>query len=54
MIEDLVGAVCLLNGALFFAAGVYTAIAAIRFKPSSPEVLERARYRSCSWPTQPD
>lgn len=49
--EDFIGAVYLLNGALFLAAGVYTAIAAIRSKPISAEEQQRADMRSCSWPT---
>ena len=54
VIADLIEAGCLLYAAMFIAACVYCVIEAIRSPRSSPEVLERAEYRSCSWPTEGD
>jgi len=52
MTTDIVGALDMLLAAMFIAASIYGLIAVIRSPRIDPEELERAKMRSCSWPTK--
>ena len=52
MTTDIVGALDVLLAAMFIGASIYGLIAVIRSPRIDPEELERAKMRSCSWPTK--
>ena len=52
MATDIVGALDMLLAAIFTGASIYGLIAVIRSPRIDPEELERAKMRSCSWPTK--